>query len=216
MGIPHAPQLANLACYPIEKAYVLDTQPRGLICRYIDDFFTSGMAPPPQELYGMAYHKTSSDPQDVVYLGIRCRVQENRLRTTLFDCEEDYPFHITRYPEWETTAPRPQLGGVLKGRFVACLEACGHMQDFKESVANVARHAMWRHYPSSLLTSAWARFLHSRWQSADIRKRELVNWSRKLLQHLRSQGVKNRPPEPRVPQPPIRDLTQANFLAIFG
>jgi len=32
MGIPHAPQLANLACYPIEKPYFLSHQPRGLIC----------------------------------------------------------------------------------------------------------------------------------------------------------------------------------------
>ena len=89
----------------------------------------------------MDYQKMSSDPNDVVYLGVCCRVQNRRLRTILFDREEDYPFHIVRYPEWDTTAPRPQLGGVLMGRFIACQEACSHMQDFKESVGNVVRHA---------------------------------------------------------------------------
>ena len=57
------------------------------------------MTPPPEEAYGMAYTKASSDPQDLVYLGVRCRVQGDKVRTTLFDREEDYPFHITRYPE---------------------------------------------------------------------------------------------------------------------
>ena len=39
MGLP---QLAILACYPVEKAYVL-------VCRFIDDFWTSGMTPPHQK-----------------------------------------------------------------------------------------------------------------------------------------------------------------------
>jgi hypothetical protein len=146
-GMPHAPQMANLACYPVEEAYILANKQKGLLRRFIDDFICSGATPPPQEAYGMAYGKTSTDDKDVVYLGVRCRIQGDRIRTTLYDREEDYPFHITRYPEWETTAPRTQLGGVVMGRYIACLEACSHMQDFKESVANVVRHAMWRNYP---------------------------------------------------------------------
>jgi len=82
MGIPHAPQMANLACYPIEKAYTLAHRPTGLIRRFIDEFFTSGMLPPPQELYGMAYQLTSSSNQDVVYLEVRCWIDKGRLRTT--------------------------------------------------------------------------------------------------------------------------------------
>ena len=105
MGFPHAPQMANLACYPIEKAYTLAHRPRGVICRFIDDFFCTGQTPPPQEDYGMAYQRTDKDPNDVVYLDIRSFIQGGRLRTTVFDREEDYPFHITRYPEWDTTAP---------------------------------------------------------------------------------------------------------------
>ena len=216
MGIPHAPQMANLACYVVEKQHVLTTKPQGHICRYIDDFFASGMTPPPQEAYGMAYTKTSSDTQDLVYLGVRCRIQGDKVRTTLFDREEDYPFHITRYPEWETTAPRTQLGGVLMGRYIACQEACSHVQDFKESVANVVRHATWRNYPASLIKSVWARFLQKRWQSADIRGKEMVNWFKRMMEYLRSQGVHNRPPNPRIPQPPIRNPQDPAFWATFG
>ena len=164
----------------------------------------------------MSYTKTSSDPQDVIYLGVRCRIQEGRLRTTLYDREEDYPFHITRYPEWETTAPRTQLGGVLMGRYIACLEACSHMHDFKESVANVVRHAMWRNYPPSLIKSVWARFLQKRWQAADIRGRELVTWFKKLMEYLNSQGVRNHRPNPRVPQPPIHSPQDPLFWSTFG
>ena len=211
MGIPHAPQLANLACYVVERDFVLSTRSKGFICRFIDDFFVSGTSPPPQEAYGMAYARTSNDPSEVVYLGVRCRIQGEQLRTTLFDREEDYPFHITRFPEWATTAPRSQLGGVLMGRYIACQEACGHMQDFKESIANVVRHAIWRSYPKSLITKVWASFLQKRWQSTDIRGRELHNWFRNMLQYLQARGVRPGAPNPRIPQPPIRDPTNSHF-----
>ena len=205
MGIPHAPQMANLACYVVERDYMLVHKPKGLVCRFIDDFFTSGMQPPPQDLYGMSYQKTSKDSRDVVYLGIRCRIDRDRLRTSVFDREEDYPFHITRYPDWGTTAPRAQLGGVLMGRFICCLEACAHMQDFKESVANVMRHALWRNYPEKVMSSVWSRFLQRRWQSTDIRGRELQCWFRQTLQQLHAKGL-SKPPDSRTPQPHVRHL----------
>ena len=102
------------------------------------------------------------------------------------------------------------------GRYIACLEACSHMQDFKQSVANVARHAMWRNYPPSLISSVWSRFLHKRWQSADIRGADLLKWFRKMLQYLRSGGIRSHPPDPRTPQPPISALKPSTFLQVFG
>ena len=123
MGLPEAPQLTALALYPIEKKYALTHQTKGLITRYIDDFACSGMEPPPQENYGMEYKLTSDDPADTVYLGVRTVIRDGRVHTTLFDREEDYPFHIVRYLEGDTTAPRPQLGGVLMGRYSACQDA---------------------------------------------------------------------------------------------
>ena len=103
--------------------------------------------------------------------------------STVYEPEEEYPFHIVRYPDWDTVAPSQQFGGVLMGRYIACLEACTHMQDFKESVGNVARRALWRQYPVKLIFSVWARFLQKRWQAGDIRKKELVQWFRKLIPH---------------------------------
>ena len=142
MGLPHAPQLVALACYPVEKAYALVSRPAGVICRYIDDFFCSGMQPPPQESYQMEFQKTSDNPARVVYLGVLAEVREGALHTTIYDREDEYPFHIVRYPDYDTVAPHQQFGGVLMGRLVACQEACSHMQDFKESVANVVRRAL--------------------------------------------------------------------------
>ena len=120
MGLACAPQLATLACYPIEKKYALETKPTGLITRYIDDFWTCNMSPPPASSYGMEYKQTSTDPKQVVYLGIKVHVREGRVHTTVFDREEHYPMHIVRYPHWDTVATRQQYGGVLMGRFVAC------------------------------------------------------------------------------------------------
>ena len=126
MGLPEAPALTTLAIYPIEKSYALKNNIKGFICSYIDDFATSGIHPPPPQDYGMEYKKTSENPQDVVFLGVRTSIRDGRVHTTLYDREEDYPFHIVRYPEWSTTAPRAQLGGVLTGRYNAYLDACTH------------------------------------------------------------------------------------------
>ena len=90
------------------------------------------------------------------------------------------------------------------------------MQDFKESVANVARHAIQRNYPRRLLCSTWSRFLQRRWQSADIRGRELLNWFRRMLDLLESKGVRNHPPNARQPQPSIRQLSGSDLLPAFG
>ena len=72
MGMPAATQIANLACYPVEKAQTYRLWPgRSLVvCRYIDDLYSSGVSLPSQEDYGMEY-KTTAKGKLVVYLGVR-------------------------------------------------------------------------------------------------------------------------------------------------
>ena len=215
-GLPPAPQLATLACYPVEKDFVLRHQIKGIACRYIDDFWCCGTTPPPQENYSMEYKKTSENSQDVVYLGIRVQIRNNQVHSTIFDREEDYPSHIVRYPEFGSVAPRAQLAGVLTGRFVACLDACNFMQDFKESVGNVLRHAIWRHYPRRLVEATWSRFLFQRWQAGDIRKKELKGWFHKAWQYFINHNRAS--PNIRIAQEPVRPRENVNstFLSIFG
>ena len=174
------------------------------------------MTPPPQEDYFMEYKLTSTDPQRVVYLGVEVLVRGGKVHTSLYDREEDYPFHIVRYPDWDTVAPLQQHGGVLMGRFVACQEACTYLQDFKESVANVVRRALQRHYPKTLVANVWSRFLHTRWPSGDIRRRELMNWFRRLVTYLERHGDARAPaPEQRLA--PIRPSPLTlDFLRVFG
>ena len=62
------------------------------------------------------------------------------------------------------------------GRSVYCQETCPHMKDFKESVSTVFRNALWRRYPRRLVQSVCSRFLFLRWQSKDIRVKELRVW----------------------------------------
>ena len=136
----------------------------------------------------MEYKKTSDNPSRVVYLGVLAEIREGTLHTTMYDREDEYPFHIVRYPDYDTVAPHQQFGGVLMGRLVACQEACSHMKDFKESVANVVRRALWRRYPPKLISSVWARFLQKRWTHGDIRKRELLQWFRRMLGYVLNQN----------------------------
>ena len=65
MGMPAAPQIANLACYPVEKvhAYALGPGRSLVVCRYIDDLYSAGVPFPPQEAYGMEYKKLQRGSQ---------------------------------------------------------------------------------------------------------------------------------------------------------
>ena len=201
--------LANLYCYTVERDWALEHHPRGLpgvITRFIDDFWSAEMSPPPARLYEMEYIQTSDGKGDkVIYMGVRVEVRQGRVHTVLYDREEEYPYHIVRYPEWTTVAPKEQLGGVLMGRFTACLEACTWMTDFKESVINVLRRAVSRRYPYRLVQSVWSKFLHTRWQAGDIRRRELLVWLREAYMRVDNHYYRN--PRPGETWEPIYSRT---------
>ena len=84
MGISPSPQLANLYCYSVERDFVLRTPSQSwLNCRYLDDLFVVDPIPSEEE-YGMSY-ATSSEGEDVVFVGIRVNVKDGVTRTTLYD-----------------------------------------------------------------------------------------------------------------------------------
>ena len=69
---------------------------RSLNCRYLDDVFVVDLMASDDD-YGMKY-AVSSEGLDVVYVGMRIYVKDGATRTTIYDREEEYPFHILRYP----------------------------------------------------------------------------------------------------------------------
>ena len=98
MGMPAAPQIANLSCYPVEKihSYNLGPEKTMTVTRYIDDFWSSGVPLPPQDAYGMNYVVTA-EGSSVVYLGVKVYFEERAGRlsvhTTVYDREFSYPLH---------------------------------------------------------------------------------------------------------------------------
>ena len=92
-----------------------------------------------------------------------------------------------------TVAPSQQLGGVIMGRLVNAQEVCSRMKDFKESVANIFRHAMWRRYPRRLLQTVWSRFVFHRWLSTDVRVKVPRVWFNKVWSYLQKTDGSHRP-----------------------
>ena len=137
------------------------------------------------------------------------------LHFTVYDPEEQYPYHIVRYPEFGSVAPRPQVDGVIMGRLVHCQETCTHMKDFKESVATVLRHAMWRGYARRLVQSVWSRFLFQKWHSADVRVKELRVWFAKIWAYLTKCGEKKCPEPTRAVPPILADQCSSDFFNVF-
>ena len=116
--------------------------------------------PLPSEVdYDMKYKITAESTEDVVYLGVHVYRQEHLLRTELYDREEEYPFHIMRYPHSGTVATSHHLKGVIIGRLVSCRQVCSFMGDFKASALRVIQRAFQRGYSKRIIQSVWARFL---------------------------------------------------------
>ena len=223
MGLPPAPQLANLGCYPIERdhMYRLPKELRSTaVARYIDDILKPSTMPlPTADDYGMEY-KTTGLGESVVYLGVKVYIKETNgqreLHTIVHDREEEYPHHIVRYPLGCTTAPTEQLGGVVMGRLVFAQMACSHMDDFKRSVANVFRNAMWRSYSRHLVQSVWSRFLFQRWHASDVRVKELRAWFPRIWRWLHS-GEHRAPPPPYGTATPVDvEHNAKGFYDVFG
>lgn len=64
MGMPAAPQIANLACYPVEKewSYQMGRGATAMASRFIDDLYSAKIPRfqfPPPEAYGMEYKVTA-------------------------------------------------------------------------------------------------------------------------------------------------------------
>ena len=103
-------------------------------------------------------------------------MKEGITRTTLYDREEEYPFHILRYPSTGSVSSTAQLGGVLMGRFIAAQQFCSTMADFKQTIAWTLRRAQERGYTFTMTQKVWTKFLFTKWQTKDIRTKELRSW----------------------------------------
>ena len=213
MGIRPAPQLANLTCYWVERAWVLNKQPRcGYVCRFIDDIFSAGYEIPSEQEYGMKYKVTSSSDSDVVYLGVHVYRQGGVLRTEVYDREDDYPFHIMRYPHAGTVASPQQKAGVITGRLVTCFQVCNTVSDFKASALRVIQRAFQRGYAKRLVQSVWARFLFQYWRSGDVRRPALKGWFPYAWKVATSDGKMGG--SQRLPNHHQR--TDPDFVRLFG
>ena len=116
--------------------------------------------PLPSEVdYDMKYKITAESTEDVVYLGVHVYRQEHLLRTELYDREEEYPFHIMRYPHSGTVATSHHLKGVIIGRLGSCLQVCSFMGDFKASALRVIQRAFQRGYSKRIIQSVWVLVL---------------------------------------------------------
>ena len=185
MGLECSPQLANAYGYAIEAKWVDEGgQPGPLARRFIDDIIVAGpnaLNPgaglPSEEQYGMQYKRTSTEPNNLVYLGVRLFVDERgEAHSVLHDRAVDYPIRVDRYPEGTTVANPAQLGGVIMGRLVAAQRTCSRLDLFQDAVAGIFTHAHRRRYPRRLVHSVWTRFLVTYWDAASVTTKELRRW----------------------------------------
>ena len=160
----------------------------------------------------MKYKVTSSSDSDVVYLGVHVYRHGDTLRTEVYDREDEYPFHIMRYPHVGTVAAPQQKAGVIMGRLVTCFQVCNTVSDFKASALRVIQRAFQRGYTKRLVQSVWSRFLFQYWRSGDVRRPALKGWFRYAWKvALSDEKVGGNQKLPNHHQ-----LSDPNFMELFG
>ncbi|KAJ9451933.1 hypothetical protein DIPPA_01893 [Diplonema papillatum] len=150
MGGNASPDLANLYCYWCEKQYIDGLVAKGLqeearnhadSVRFIDDFLTWGVRPPPEDIYGMEYGETSKGVDDVVFLGMRIRMERNDktdfIRMSVLDKGEEFPWNPIKYTHVESTVPRNTGTSIFKGALIRAARICNNMPDLKVEVMKV-------------------------------------------------------------------------------
>ena len=156
MGLPCAPELANLACYTVEAEFLETCQPEDVEMnfKFIDDIVTLTGIIPTAEEYGMKYkttwptkgregdtgrdHDTQWMSEQLVFLGMELesatKAEDTKFSTGLHFCDMHYPVQIQRYPDVNSMVTDGQRLGVLTGQFT--------MRQFKAGVQKIAWAAL--------------------------------------------------------------------------
>ena len=218
MGIAPAPQLANIYCYVVERTHV--EQQRSLnwhTVRFIDDIFTTeDERLPSQESYGMEYSETGRG-SNVTYIGARVyKDASGKMRTCLYDREEDYVFHIPRYPCRGTVSSTAQWRGVITGRLTAAWDFSSTMSDFKQGVVVIFMRAIERGYTAAELRHVWRKFLYTHRRAIGIDQRALRKWFTKGLSFAQKEYQRWNSQNTREPWAHPRTLPRSKFLDLFG
>ncbi len=172
MGGNASPDLANLYCYEREKQYIDDLLATGKLAeaqkhahsfRFIDDFLTWDTTPPPESIYNMSYGKTSKGEDDVVFLGMRIRLERsddnNFIRMSVLDKGEEFPWRPIKYTHVESTVPRNTGNSIFKGALIRAARICNNMPDLKTEIMKIFYRLRNRGYYERELRRTFQMFL---------------------------------------------------------
>jgi hypothetical protein len=152
MGLACAPQLANLACYVVERDFAEKRQPEEVEhnCRFIDDILTLTGCIPSEEEYDMKYKSTQQTTGHLVYLGMELDWDTTNkgvvFTTGMHFRDATYPIQIRRYPANGSMVTDSQRIGVVTGQFIRAQRICSVLRRFKKAVQDVALAALRRGY----------------------------------------------------------------------
>ena len=210
MGLPCAPQLANLACYTVEAEFSEKCQPEDVEMnfRFIDDILTLTGIIPTEKEYGMQYkttwpttvreqdtgqdHDTEWTREQMVFLGMELewatKGEDTRFSTGLHFRDMHYPVRIQRYPDANSMVTDGQRLGVLTGQFIRAQRLCSTMRQFKAGVQKIAWAALQRGYGTREMDRVWGKFLVRWWTARELRRGELRAWFRRMLRNTKRTG----------------------------
>ena len=193
MGTNCAPVLANLYLYVYEsslvdklKATAPDRARRfHLTFRYIDDVLSidnqywlhavehsadnGGLYPVELKL-----SDTSVADDEAHFLGMHIKAVGNKLRVSVFDKRNTFPFEVMRYPHMASLIPSTIPFGVFVGQLYRGYRICSEFHDFTSYSLAVAHRLLANGCSRRRLASKYRAFVRTRVRKYNVRAHTLV------------------------------------------
>ncbi len=98
MGLACAPQIANLGCYPVERDFAQNKEPKEVEhnYRFIDDILSLTGCIPSEEDYQMRFKGVKNDKGELVYLGMELKWSTPKFITGMHFRDASYPIGDTQ------------------------------------------------------------------------------------------------------------------------
>jgi hypothetical protein len=200
MGTNCASDIANLALYAVEAAFidalladglVEEAMAHALTARYIDDLSTwgdalaGGISPPTSDQYGLIYGETTNADGSLQYLGAKLEMKEgDRLEISVFDKHQewgDVKVEVIKFPHHASNNSQYMTRGILVGQLHRIRTICNTIKGFKAGAQNVVTHMIKRGHDPVMLIRGWEAHLIKFSHDKITRYQELRGWFNRML-----------------------------------
>ena len=199
IGLDSGQDIANLLLFSYESTYVENLAKTNIglarkfnFCkRYIDDLFVGNFPNFKDHIYQiypreLEIKRESNNIQEVAYLDLKLKSENNMLTFSLYDKRDNFSFEIVNFPYIDSCIPKKSAMGVFTSQLIRYARICSEFTDFKGKSISLIKKLRNQGYCLTDLRRLILRFYNEK--TDIINKYNIVNGNtfiRQLLEGMR-------------------------------